>query len=63
MNAQTAGTAKAKCVLLSPLAMGDTSACESAQASHIAVLYRRQVLHPSELLAPFHPVPLRLADP
>ena len=39
-------------VALSTLAMGDSSACEFAQGSHLGVLFRHGVLRPDELLCP-----------
>ncbi|CAE7319157.1 unnamed protein product, partial [Symbiodinium sp. CCMP2592] len=42
---------------LSTLAMGDSSACEFAQGSHLAVLFRHGALAPSELLLPSFPPP------
>ena len=42
---------------LSTLAMGDSSACEFAQGSHLAVLYHHGALHGHELLLPTFPPP------
>ena len=44
-------------VALATLAMGDASAVEFAQGSHVGVLYRRGLLHPKEMLAPNFPPP------
>ena len=42
---------------LSSLAMGDSSACEFAQCSHLGVLSQARVVHPGELLVQASPPP------
>ena len=42
---------------LSSLAMGDSSACEFAQCSHLGVLAQARVVHPGELLVQAAPAP------